>query len=60
MKQKIISASLIIGYFLFPFDIIPDFLTMIGVVDDIGVLLIVLQQIIKMAPAELREKHKIE
>ncbi|KIY21022.1 membrane protein [Mesobacillus subterraneus] len=60
VKQKIISASLIIGYFLFPFDIIPDFLTMIGVVDDIGVLLIVLQQIIKMAPAELREKHKIE
>ncbi|MBT2681031.1 DUF1232 domain-containing protein [Bacillus sp. ISL-35] len=60
VKQKIISAGLIIGYFLLPFDIIPDFLTLIGIVDDVGVLLIVFQQIIKMAPAELREKHKLE
>jgi uncharacterized membrane protein YkvA (DUF1232 family) len=60
VKQKIISASLIIGYFLLPFDIIPDFLTLIGIVDDVGVLLIVFQQIIKMAPKELREKHKLE
>jgi uncharacterized membrane protein YkvA (DUF1232 family) len=51
---------LIIGYFLLPFDIIPDFFTLIGVVDDVGVLLIIFQQIIKMAPAELKEKHKLE
>ncbi|WP_079509242.1 YkvA family protein [Mesobacillus jeotgali] len=60
LKQKIISAGLIIGYFLLPFDIIPDFLTLIGIVDDVGVLLIIFQQIIKMAPAELREKHKLK
>jgi uncharacterized membrane protein YkvA (DUF1232 family) len=60
VKQKLISAGLIIGYFLLPFDIIPDFLTLIGMVDDVGVLLIIFQQIIKMAPAELREKHKLK
>ncbi len=59
-KQKILSAGLILGYPLLPFDLIPDFLTLIGVVDDVGVLLILFQQIIKMAPAELREKHKLE
>jgi uncharacterized membrane protein YkvA (DUF1232 family) len=60
VKQKIISAGLIIGYFLLPFDIIPDFLTLIGIVDDVGVLLIIFQQIIKMAPAELKEKHRLD
>ena len=59
-KQKIISAGLIIGYFLLPFDIIPDFLTLIGIVDDVGVLLIIFQQIIKMAPPELKKKHGLE
>jgi uncharacterized membrane protein YkvA (DUF1232 family) len=60
VKQKIISAGLIIGYFLLPFDIIPDFLTLIGIVDDVGVLLIIFQQIIKMAPTELKEKHRLD
>jgi len=60
LKQKLISIGLITGYFLLPFDIIPDFLTLIGVVDDVGVLLIIFQQIIKMAPPELRDKHKME
>jgi uncharacterized membrane protein YkvA (DUF1232 family) len=60
LKQKLISIGLIIGYFLLPFDIIPDFLTLIGVVDDVGVLLIIFQQMIKMAPSELKDKHKLE
>ncbi|RSD25508.1 YkvA family protein [Mesobacillus subterraneus] len=60
LKQKLISAGLIIGYFLLPFDLIPDFLTLIGIVDDVGILLIVLQQIIKLAPDDLKEKHKLE
>lgn len=60
IKQKIISAGLIFGYFLLPFDIIPDFLTLAGIVDDVGVILIIFQQIIKMAPVELKKKHKLE
>ncbi|MEH7885073.1 DUF1232 domain-containing protein [Bacillus sp. JJ1609] len=59
VKNKVISLGLIIGYFLFPFDIIPDFLTLIGVVDDVGVLLLVFQQIIKMAPEDLKDKHNL-
>lgn len=59
VKKKVLSLGLIIGYFLLPFDIIPDFLTLIGVVDDVGVLLLVFQQIIKMAPDELTDKHNL-
>lgn len=60
VMQKIISVGLIIGYFLLPLDIIPDFLTLIGIVDDVGVLLIIFQQIIKMAPSDLKKKHRLE
>jgi uncharacterized membrane protein YkvA (DUF1232 family) len=59
LKKKVISLGLIIGYFLLPFDIIPDFLTLIGVVDDVGILLLVFQQIIKMAPPDLKDKHDL-
>jgi len=59
VKKKVISIGLMIGYFLLPFDIIPDFLTLIGVVDDIGVMLFIFQQIIKMAPDELKQKHDL-
>lgn len=59
IKKKVISIGFIIGYFLLPFDIIPDFLTFIGVVDDVGVLLLVFQQIIKMAPEDLKDKHDL-
>ncbi|OCA90631.1 hypothetical protein A8F94_01765 [Bacillus sp. FJAT-27225] len=60
LKKKLVSAGLIIGYFLLPFDIIPDFLTMFGLIDDVGVFLFVFQQIIKLAPASLRQKHGME
>lgn len=59
VKPKVMSLGLIIGYFLLPFDIIPDFLSLIGIVDDVGVLILVLQQIIKIAPDELTVKHKL-
>ncbi|WP_210366106.1 DUF1232 domain-containing protein [Bacillus sp. REN3] len=59
LTRKLLSIGLIIGYFLLPFDIIPDFITFFGIVDDVGVLLVILQQIIKMAPVELKEKYKM-
>jgi uncharacterized membrane protein YkvA (DUF1232 family) len=58
-KKKAVSIGLMIGYFLIPFDLIPDFLTLIGVVDDVGIMLIILQQIIKMAPEELKSKYNL-
>ncbi|ALC90400.1 hypothetical protein AM500_11835 [Bacillus sp. FJAT-18017] len=59
-KKKLLSAGLIIGYFLLPIDLIPDFLTMFGLIDDVGILLFVFQQIIKLAPDSLRQKHGME
>ncbi|WP_181350226.1 YkvA family protein [Thalassobacillus sp. CUG 92003] len=55
--RKFFSIALIVGYFFLPFDLIPDFLFLLGIVDDVTVFTLVLQQIVKMAPAWIREKH---
>jgi uncharacterized membrane protein YkvA (DUF1232 family) len=57
--KKLLSVGLIIGYILLPFDLIPDWLVIFGIVDDIAVFTLILQQIIKMAPDELKDKYDV-
>lgn len=59
MKKKILSIALLIGYVMFPFDLIPDFLLFFGVLDDVAVVLFILQRIVKMAPVQLQEKYEL-
>jgi uncharacterized membrane protein YkvA (DUF1232 family) len=54
-----LSLLFILGYIVFPFDIIPDFLTFFGFLDDITILTIVLQQMIKMAPEQMKKKYRV-
>ncbi|GLY11137.1 YkvA family protein [Bacillus badius] len=58
--SKVLSIGLIIGYLWLPFDLIPDFLAVFGLIDDIAIFALVLQQIVKMAPDSIKEKHKME
>lgn len=57
--EKFISAGLIAVYFFLPFDLIPDFLTVFGIVDDLTLFFAVLQLIVKMAPESLAEKYDL-
>ncbi|MFC7322087.1 YkvA family protein [Halobacillus campisalis] len=59
-NKKLISVVLMGAYLIFPWDIIPDFLVLIGLVDDIAVLTFILQQIVKMAPEPIKEKYQID
>ena len=58
--KKFVSVALIIGYFFLPLDIIPDFLSIFGLIDDLTIFTLILQQIVKMAPPSLKEKHRLE
>lgn len=58
-RTKLLSLVLLFGYLLFPFDAIPDFFTFFGLIDDLAVLTFVLNQIVKLSPQELKEKHGI-
>lgn len=57
LKKKAVAVLFLIGYAIFPYDAIPDFLVIFGFLDDVVILTFVLQQIIKMAPEELRNKY---
>ncbi|TXC91312.1 DUF1232 domain-containing protein [Metabacillus litoralis] len=55
--KKLLGVLFIITYAFFPFDIIPDFLALFGIVDDIVIATFILERMIKMAPDSLKEKH---
>ncbi|MDM5237781.1 DUF1232 domain-containing protein [Bacillus cereus] len=59
IKKKILSIAFLVGYVAMPLDLIPDFLPLIGILDDIGIVLFILNRIVKMAPVQLQEKHNM-
>ena len=56
MQQKLVLGALG-AYLAFPIDIIPDFIPVIGQMDDIAVLLFTLDWFIKHAPPEVVQEH---
>ena len=58
MSKAIILGAL--GYFIFPFDVIPDFIPFFGFTDDIGVLISSLVSINKSLSDEMKTKAKEE
>ncbi len=57
LKTKlIISAAL--GYFILPVDFIPDFAPMIGFADDLGVILLIVQQMAGNITPEIRKNAR--
>ncbi|MFC5591420.1 YkvA family protein [Sporosarcina soli] len=59
VHKKVFGVFLILTYAFFPFDLIPDFLTFIGIIDDVAVASFVLGRMIKIAPQSLKEKYNV-
>lgn len=56
MSKLLLSAA--IGYTLLPFDLIPDFIPIIGHIDDVIIIPSLIYFAVKMIPKELYEEHK--
>ena len=54
--QKLVLGA-VAGYLVFPIDIIPDFIPVLGQLDDLGVLIFGLDFFIRNAPKEVVEEH---
>ncbi|KGX86589.1 YkvA family protein [Pontibacillus litoralis] len=59
-SKKWLAAFFLFGYFVLPFDAIPDIFGVIGLIDDIAVFTFVLQRIVKMAPPSLRKLFNVD
>jgi uncharacterized membrane protein YkvA (DUF1232 family) len=55
-QQKLVLGA-VAGYLVFPIDIIPDFIPVLGQLDDLGVLIFGLDFFIRNAPKEVVEEH---
>jgi uncharacterized membrane protein YkvA (DUF1232 family) len=55
-EQKLVLAG-IAAYLAFPIDIIPDFIPVIGELDDLAVLVFGLDWFIRNAPADVVDEH---
>lgn len=60
MKHKTLAVLLFMGYLIFPFDLVPDFLGFFGILDDLSILTWVLQKVVSIAPKHLKEKYDIK
>ena len=56
MQQKAVLGG-IAAYLAFPIDIIPDFIPVVGQLDDLGVLIIGLDWFIRNAPPDVVDEH---
>ncbi len=59
-KKKALAILFILVYFIFPFDLIPDFLGFFGFFDDLAVLTWILQKIVSLAPQHLKDKYEVK
>lgn len=57
LKTKLILSAAL-GYFILPFDFIPDFAPLIGFADDLGVLLLVIRQMAIHITPEIRRNAR--
>ena len=55
-EQKLVLGA-IAAYLAFPIDIIPDFIPVLGQLDDVGVLIFGLDWFIKNAPPDVVDEH---
>jgi uncharacterized membrane protein YkvA (DUF1232 family) len=54
-----ILLGMAIGYLLMPFDLIPDFIPVIGQLDDIIIVPLLFYSAIKIIPENIIEEHRI-
>lgn len=59
IHKKVLGVLMILTYVFFPFDLIPDYLAFLGIIDDLVIATFVLERFIKIAPESLKEKYNL-
>jgi uncharacterized membrane protein YkvA (DUF1232 family) len=57
--KKVLSLLLFLTYAFLPFDLIPDFIYMLGIVDDVVITGFIIERMVKWAPDSLKDKYRL-
>jgi uncharacterized membrane protein YkvA (DUF1232 family) len=57
---KLIIPGLMLGYFIFPADLLPDFIPLLGQVDDLAVLALAIKLFIQLSPKDIVREYRGE
>jgi uncharacterized membrane protein YkvA (DUF1232 family) len=52
-----VTLWLLVGYLIVPFDLVPDFIPVLGWADDVVVVALALRRVVRVAGAEAVERH---
>jgi uncharacterized membrane protein YkvA (DUF1232 family) len=56
-RSSRIVLGLLVGYLLLPFDLVPDFIPVLGYADDAIVVALALRRVVRVAGADAVERH---
>ncbi|MBY0098894.1 YkvA family protein [Mesobacillus maritimus] len=59
VSKKVLSVLLILTYVFFPFDLIPDFIYLLGILDDIVITSFIMERMVNWAPEALKNKYHL-
>jgi uncharacterized membrane protein YkvA (DUF1232 family) len=58
LALKLIVPGLMLGYLIFPADLLPDFIPVLGQVDDLAILALAIKVFIEMAPKDIVREYR--
>jgi uncharacterized membrane protein YkvA (DUF1232 family) len=60
LLTKLIVPGLMLGYLIFPADLLPDFIPVLGQVDDLAILALGIKIFIELAPKDIVREYRGE
>jgi uncharacterized membrane protein YkvA (DUF1232 family) len=60
LPLKLIIPGLMLGYMIFPADLLPDFIPVLGQVDDLALLALAIKLFIDLSPKEIVREYRGE
>lgn len=55
---KVLLPLLVLGYFIFPIDLLPDFIPGLGQLDDLAIILVAIRLFVMLAPEDVVTQYR--
>jgi uncharacterized membrane protein YkvA (DUF1232 family) len=60
LPLKLVIPGMMLGYLIFPADLLPDFIPFLGQVDDLAILALAIKIFIELAPKDIVREYRAQ